>query len=360
MPTKQPARIVLTNVGLALCGLTVLELSFGGWIAEHDLSLLNIPRAVRVTADSGDLYDDPDGTVVVYSRDDYGLRGPYQDISQIDILTIGGSTTDQRYITDGRTWQDTLSQAAVKAGSSLQVANAGVDGHTTYGNIKSFDSWFSAIPNLRPRFVLIYTGINDFWVEEGDHNSFDDLQKRNVSFADRALESSAFVRVYRWLQGAHSARYEARLFHHRENFSEWNWVSTGIYVGAHEELMADKLRRYSSRLTALTSRVRQMGATPILVTQPHRVYKFIAGVIHCTTQEFEWGAVKVNGVDVGHMMRLMDWTTMRICEGEDAICIDLAVDLHLEDADFYDLAHNTPTGAAKVGRFLFHRLEGAL
>ena len=28
-------------------------------------------------------------------------------------------------------------------------ANAGVDGQTTYGHIKSFESWFSAIPDLR-------------------------------------------------------------------------------------------------------------------------------------------------------------------------------------------------------------------
>ena len=192
------------------------------------------------------------------------------------------------------------------------------------------------------------------------NNSFDDLHRKNISLADRALERSAFVHVYRLLQGAHTARYEARIFHHRENFSEWDWVSTRRFAGSHRDLTEDKLRRYGSRLSVLTSRIRQMGATPIFVTQPSRHYKFIGGVIHGTAHEFDWGGGMVNGVDVGHMMRLLDRTTMRTCEQEAGICIDLAVDLQVEDTDFYDLAHNTPTGAAKIGRFLFHRLENAL
>ena len=206
--------LIFANIGLILAGFVILELLFGSWVGKGAPDvLLTIPRAIRVTVDAGGLYDDPSGTVVVYSRDEYGLRGPYQDISEIDVLTIGGSTTDQRYITDGRTWQAALSQAGVEAGHAFQVANAGVDEQTTYGHIKSFESWFSAIPNLRPRFVLIYTGINDFWVEEGAYNSFDDLHRKNISLADRALERSAFVHVYRLLQGAHTARYEARIFH---------------------------------------------------------------------------------------------------------------------------------------------------
>ena len=219
MRTRQLAALIFANIGLILGGLVIVELMFGSWIGKRDpYLLLKIPRGIQATVDAGGLYDDPSGTLVIYSRDEYGLRGLYQDISEIDVLTIGGSTTDQRYITDGRTWQDALSQAAVEAGYVLHVANAGVDGQTTYGHIKSFEWWFSTIPNLRSRFVLIYAGINDFWVKESAYNSFDDLHQKNASPVDRALERSAFVHVYRLLQGAHTAKYEARLFHHRENF----------------------------------------------------------------------------------------------------------------------------------------------
>ena len=151
MRTRRFAELIFANIGLILAGFVVLELLFGSWIGNRDPDvLLTKPRGI---VDAGGLYDDPSGTVVVYSRDEYGLRGPYHDISEIDVLTIGVSTTDQRYITDGRTWQDALSQAGVEAGHALQVANASVDGQTTYGHIKSFESWFSAIPDLRPSVV---------------------------------------------------------------------------------------------------------------------------------------------------------------------------------------------------------------
>ena len=88
MRSRQLAGVICTNVGLALGGLVILELSFGGWIGKHGLRRFNIPREIRVTASTGDLYDDPSGTIVVYSRDEHGLRGPYQDPSQIDVLTL--------------------------------------------------------------------------------------------------------------------------------------------------------------------------------------------------------------------------------------------------------------------------------
>ena len=31
---------------------------------------------------------------VIYSRDKYGFRGRFKDFEKIDILTVGGSTTD--------------------------------------------------------------------------------------------------------------------------------------------------------------------------------------------------------------------------------------------------------------------------
>ena len=36
----------------------------------------------------------------MYKRDNYGLRGDYNKISDIEIAAIGGSTTDERWIDD--------------------------------------------------------------------------------------------------------------------------------------------------------------------------------------------------------------------------------------------------------------------
>ena len=38
--------------------------------------------------------------------------------------------------------------------------------------------------------------------------------------------------------------------------------------------------------------------------------------------------------------------------------IDMVEDIELVDSDFYDYAHMTPRGAAKVGSFLFREMRG--
>ena len=43
-----------------------------------------------------------------YSRDQYGLRGKYDSVNNIDIITIGVSTSGQRYIADSLTFQRVL------------------------------------------------------------------------------------------------------------------------------------------------------------------------------------------------------------------------------------------------------------
>ena len=45
---------------------------------------------------------------ITFSKDKWGFRGIYNSIDDIDILTIGGSTREQRYISDGYTFQDIL------------------------------------------------------------------------------------------------------------------------------------------------------------------------------------------------------------------------------------------------------------
>ena len=38
----------------------------------------------------------------------YGFRGNYESISQIKIVTVGGSTTDQINVSEGETWSDII------------------------------------------------------------------------------------------------------------------------------------------------------------------------------------------------------------------------------------------------------------
>ena len=57
----------------------------------------------------------------------------------------------------------------------------------------------------------------------------------------------------------------------------------------------------------------------------------------------------INGVDYYHLRRAQDEGMMSLCRSVGAPVIDLASEKWNND-DFYDLMHNTPVGAKKIGQ----------
>ena len=130
---KRITAILFFNLVLMGLGVVLSELIFGNWIHPNNLNKLNIIRSKTIEYSVEDLYDFSSPTIS-YTRDEYGFRGSFKNPSEIDILTVGGSTTDQRYIMDGHTWQDAIQRQFKHTGNELVVANAGVDGQSTFGH----------------------------------------------------------------------------------------------------------------------------------------------------------------------------------------------------------------------------------
>ena len=79
----------------------------------------------------------------MYKKDKYGFRGNYENISQVKIITVGGSTTDERWIDENLTWTRMLQEKIIKHinDKNYKIANAGVDGQSSLGHLKNFDYW---------------------------------------------------------------------------------------------------------------------------------------------------------------------------------------------------------------------------
>ena len=108
---------------------------------------------IRIKYNLNDLYPFKDD-IIIYSRDKYGFRGKYLNPQSIDILSIGGSPTDQRYISEGYTFEDIMHDQFKKINKNVYIVNAGIDGQSTYGHIKNFDLWFPYIPNLKVKYFF--------------------------------------------------------------------------------------------------------------------------------------------------------------------------------------------------------------
>jgi hypothetical protein len=326
----------------------MLELLFGNWLQPNRMNRLNLLRNAALTYDATGLY--PGASAVAYTRDAYGFRGRYANPGAIDILTIGGSATDQRYIDDQAAWQEVLRERLAAHGKQATVVNAGIDGQSTAGHIKNFDWWFPHVPGLRARFHLFYLGVNDFHARA----AFDDLAGGTTLWTT-IRESSALYGLFAQMRGVYRAMVIARVGHRAVDFSSVTWTERPRLSG-HAALAADAVARYTERLRLLLSKSGASGAVPICVTQAARYYRTDRGRLEGVTEPIQFGAVQVNGVDYAHLIEHFDRATLAVCSEFGGIPLDASRDVAWQDADFYDFVHNTPQGARKLGEYLAARL----
>ena len=353
--TRTPwATVILVNLVVLALGLTVLELAFGSWLRPVRLNRLNLLRDREIRYEVEGLYETAHA-YTLYRRDGYGFRGPYPSVSDIDILTLGGSTTDQRHIHEGETWQDVLSEDFAAHGRTVSVVNAGIDGQSTYGHIKNFTWWFPSVEGMKARYCLVFVGINDFYKD--DDAERDDLLRHGEGSAVGAIkERSAIYHLYRVLKGIHAAELQHGLSHTKVDFGSLQWTSIPI-AGDYDAFMKERLDGYRKRLTILLEAIRESGAAPILVTQRSMKYKLVGGQVLGVTDTEDYNGLAINGVDYYHMLSRLNHHTREACQPSDCLFLDLAVELDLSEGDFYDFNHTNPAGCKKIGDYLYAKLQ---
>lgn len=341
-------RVLGINAAILLVGLALAELIFGSWLFGPSWGTMNIPRDIQRVFDVSALYGGPKDAV--YSRDRWGLRGAYADLGAIDVLTIGGSTTDQRFIGDGQTWQDYLAR---ELGGKV-VVNAGIDGQSTLGHLWAFDRWLSQIPGLKPRYVLAYIGVNDAHLD--GQQQWDDMA--SPSFWRRVeryvANHSALVQVVTTIRGTLKAR-KAHVVHGGAEVARGPWIA-GTPTDPDKAADPALLAAYERRVEALIARIRATGAEAVIVTQSRSDYRVTEG------GEPLGRGKPPDSVDFGSwaMQTAFNRRAMAACGRAGAVCLDLGGGLTFEDGDFYDWVHTTPVGNRRIAAWLGSRLAGRL
>jgi len=333
---RKLAALVVVNLLVLLVGLAGLELIFGHWFRPDPMAELRVLRNYEARYDASQLY--PAQDLVHYKRDAYGLRGTYPGLGEIDVLTLGGSTTDQKFITEGQTWQDVMARE-----SGLKVVNAGVDGQSSYGHVRAFQSWFPHLPGLKVRYFLFYVGYNDLFVEPGWNTD----RLRGDSWAEQLRSRSALVQLFNTLSGWARAR-QTQIGHGACRLEPKDCDREPL-LKDHKRLFAQRLEAYRANLEQLVASSRQLGATPVFVTQTCRWYKVQDGKLIGNRETLHIDGHTLNGIDVYYLLDALN-DVARSVKG--AVVLDVAREVEFTDEDFYDLAHNTPPGAEKLGRFL--------
>ncbi len=350
-PRRALLRVLLVNVALLVVVVLALELVFGHWRAPQRVSNPLLIRNVVLRYELSDLYR-THGSHARYTRDAYGLRGAYLSPADIDILTVGGSTTDQRFVDDAFTYQARLAERFQAAGRAVSVVNAGVDGQTTYGHLRSFDVWFAHIPGFAPKYYLYYVGLNDLHVPAdygaGPLLGYDDFDGQSLgALRQLVVERSALYSLFAVARGL-LWTFDAKAQHGARRLEGLEYVARPEPLPALDAEEQARLRGYRARLERLFSRTHEVSpqAGLICVTQPG----------YGLWRRDEAGKVWVADMAQYRLLEAFNTALLELCAAHQGRGLDLAHELDLQASDFYDVVHTTAAGSQKLGDYLYTKL----
>lgn len=311
------------------------------------------------TFDNGDAVTKLD-RVTRHTKNSLGFRGPEppRDFDErLTVVTIGGSTTESLFLSDGKTWTDALTRRLETAFPGVWVNNAGLDGHSSFGHLVLLDS---VVRRLHPNVAVFLMGVNDVGLAAA--NTFDVGVTASGS-GHRALMAVAqhSELVNTGLNVARALRARQRGLGHSEVD-----LSTADELVLSDDVMArtiahyrEGLAAYAARLTRLAEMAREADIVPVWVTQPA-----LYGDGRDPATGVDLGRIKVNGRANGHLeWQLLEMYNdqMRATGAELGVTvIDLARALPKDSRYYYDFIHFTNEGSEQVGRIVADGLRPVL
>ncbi len=341
-------RLIGINFCVLLGLLLLAELIFGDWVSSRDFGALNLPLNTVRTFDVENLYG---GGEITNTRDSHGLRGDYGTLSDVDILALGGSTTNELYVDDNHIWTAVLQRQLRTLDPSWSVANAGAEGQSTIGHLYNFDAWFPNLDGLSPKYVIALIGVNDVHVEKHAHYDAIISPDTGRNIAQWFKNKSALYRLHRTVRGMIEAR-NAKVIHGGNvNSGPWQEVTPSAFDVSQD--IKSRIDDYETRVNRLIQRIGEFGATAIIVTQSRSDYRVENGRV--------FAAVDGDGnLSLGsfHLQQGFNTAAMSACRAhKGSICVDLGRELRFGDDDFYDWVHTTASGSTRIGTYLFEVLR---
>jgi len=296
------------------------------------------------------------------TKNSLGFRGPEppRDWSRwYTIFTVGGSTTECLFLSDGKTWTDQFARHVAALRPDAWVNNAGLDGHSTFGHLVLVRDYLAS---MHPKMVLFLIGAND--MKLGSPRTFDrTLDPDNLSAAHRALTFAAdhsevgavaenFVRMAR--------TYRAQLGDGELHLDDTphrviDDATVARVVAEHRTYLG----AYARRIDDLLELCLRNGIEPVLLTQPS-----LSGDAIDPTTGIALGDAVIESTSNGHVNWIVqemynDVTRQRSAAGGVQL-IDLAREIPKDSRYFSDWIHYTNEGAVLIGDVVFRHLAPKL
>jgi len=299
--------------------------------------------------------------ITIHTKNSLGFRGPDPPTDfaeQLTVLTIGGSTTECLFLSDGKTWTDAMARRLQRSFPGVWVNNAGLDGQSTYGHLILLRDFVEA---LHPRVAVFLIGVNDIGLDAS--NPYDTaltpssspVRSAGIFLRDHseivALAQNLF-RVARAKDGGFGHRQiDLRAVRHLEHDDANTKATIAKWSAA--------LPAFASRVAAIVDECRSHGIEPILVTQPALYGDGVdpATGIDLSTLQSQGAA---NGRLWWRVQELYNDVTRATARAHGVVLVDAARELPKDSRLFYDFMHFTNEGAAQLGDLVAAGVEPRL
>ena len=355
-------KVVGINIILMSLVVMAIELTYGGWIfSEQKNSCSYLLCSVDLE------YESEFTGKTRYTKDKFGLRNRGGVDSNIDLLIIGGSTSDQRYVDNTKTWDYILQEMLRKNGTDVNIVNAGIDGQSTVGHIWNFKEWFPNITSFSPKNILFYIGINDA-IPRNNSGGYDGFRKV-WNWKDSIRTNSFLYKIYyafKYTTLDNAPAKKAKVGHHTNNINldytdKFNYKKNNWKL--YRKLVIEE--KIIKNLNELVRLARELGAEPIFVTQRTARWVLKKGIIFGnsssdTNYRFKEGVFNTDNSDRAYAEKIISNSIMKFCSSNDLYCIDGFNKFDINKHNTYDLIHTNQQGSLEIAKKLYLELKNKL
>tara|TARA_B100001123_G_C15175913_1_gene973310 strand:+ start:147 stop:1184 length:1038 start_codon:yes stop_codon:yes gene_type:complete len=335
-------KIILLNLLVFIFLYLILEILTGTLIFKNKLD------CHYLSCDRTYIYqnDLTENEKVIFNRDKYGFRGLRKNVDKIDLLVVGGSTTEQHFLNLNDTWPELIEKKFRENSQNIDIVNAGIGGQSTVGHIWNFDNWFGKIKNFKTKYIIFYLGIND--IKENIYENIATYDHGKIKAKNTIDRLIIFLKVNNGVTYKLVKFFYNKLYLKNVEIIKYEVKNKNDYKEVKKKFnLTKKHKKYlMNNLKEILRLTNDIKAIPIFITQK----SFRGNIV-------DFNLVSVDEFDYYHAEKEVAETIINFCRNNDIFCIDLFNKIEFEYNDFYDLIHTTKKGAKKIAEVIFSELN---
>lgn len=339
-------KIILINFTIIVFLTAIFELILGSWLDKNNFGIHmrgQLNQKFKVISEGASVKGETQE--FTFFRNSLAFRNYEVEAKDIDVIFNGGSTTIQSYLPYDQTIVGLLNKFLED--KNIFIANAGMEGKSTYGYLCDFKHWFSKIEDLKPKYYIFYTGYNDTWNLSNDNirsrqrhcEGSTSRQSIKHKLIDYLVNSSFLISSLLKLKNKY---FEKKVYHDANTYSSFYNKGPIRYTSYEDAKKLNiKMRNpskqrvpiYKKNLENLKKIILDKKITPIFITQVDSLGNY------------------------NPVIRQINSITKNFAEENNFIIIKLDEEINLKTSDFYDDVHTTKVGSEKVAKYIFDKIK---